>query len=155
MSKMQVAIRTAGAEDLEAVLELLLVQLHEHHTPISRERLRAGIEAWLSNPSRGLILVAQHDSRIVGVSCVDFMWPLEHGGLGGWLEELYVVPEYRKQGVGTQLLEATLSQCARLGCSAIDLEVEAGHARVESLYERFGFELLDSRRRWVKKLEST
>jgi len=34
---------------------------------------------------------------------------------------------------------------------AIDLEVDADHVRVESLYQRFGFRPL-SRSRWARKL---
>jgi GNAT superfamily N-acetyltransferase len=79
---------------------------------------------------------------------------LEHGGLGGWLEELYVVPEFRGAGLGSQLLEATIQECAQRGCQALDLEVESDHERVETLYQRFGFTPLPTRRRWVRKLQT-
>lgn len=147
-----VNITTAVEEDLQPVVDLLLVQLHEHRIPISRADLAMGVNAWLQDDRRGLILVAKSGSRAIGVSCVDFMWPLEHGGLAGWLEELYVLPEFRNAGVGSMLLEATLKECTARGCRALDLEVESDHVRVEGLYHRFGFTPIHSRRRWVKKL---
>jgi GNAT superfamily N-acetyltransferase len=148
-----IEFRSARPSDLDQIVELLLVQLHEHGIPITPESLRGAVAAWLEDGRRGLIMVAAREPLLVGVACVDFMWPLEHGGLGGWLEELYVRPECRGSGVGSKLLEATLEACARLGCRALDLEVESDHGRVEALYRRFGFTPLFSRRRWVRRLQ--
>jgi len=82
---------------------------------------------------------------------VSFIWALEHGGHAGWLEELYVVPEHRIGGVGTQLLKAIIAAAEAAGCAALDLEIDSNHERVRSLYERQGFTALP-RSRVVKKL---
>src|SRR5689334_3874497 len=122
MPRMSAEIRLAHVDDLESVVDLLLIQLHEHGIPILSEQLRQGVVAWFERPERGLILVSVVAARIIGIACVDFMWPLEHGGMGGWLEELYVRPEFRNQGIGSRLLAATFTECKRLGCLALDLE---------------------------------
>src|SRR5688572_11531214 len=96
-STLPIEIRPARPADREQAVELLLVQLHEHGIPITREALRNGVVAWLEESSRGLIMVASSNEALVGLACVDFMWPLEHGGLAGWLEEFYVCPEFRGQ----------------------------------------------------------
>jgi ribosomal protein S18 acetylase RimI-like enzyme len=88
---------------------------------------------------------------VVGVAYLSFVWALEHGGRAAWLEELYVVPWLRDQGIGTQLLHAVLEHAALQGCVAVDLEVDAGHTRAARLYAREGFLPL-GRARWVKKL---
>ena len=82
---------------------------------------------------------------------MSFIWALEHGGQAGWLEELYVVPELRAGGVGTRLLEAVIAAAEASGCTALDLEIDSGHERVRSLYERAGFSALP-RSRVVKKM---
>jgi ribosomal protein S18 acetylase RimI-like enzyme len=87
----------------------------------------------------------------IGVAYVSFMWALEHGGHAGWLEELYVMPEYRTGRVGTQLLRAVIVAAEAAGCAALDLEIDSDHERVRSLYERHGFTALP-RSRVVKKL---
>jgi GNAT superfamily N-acetyltransferase len=82
---------------------------------------------------------------------VAFTWTLEHCGKSAWLDELYVVPEYRGKGIGAALLRAALEAAQRSGCAAVDLEVDEAHARAENLYVQAGFRPL-GRSRWVKKI---
>jgi len=82
---------------------------------------------------------------------VAFTWTLEHGGKSAWLDELYVVPEYRGKGIGAALLRAALEAAQRSGCAAVDLEVDEARARAENLYVQAGFRPL-GRSRWVKKI---
>jgi GNAT superfamily N-acetyltransferase len=79
------------------------------------------------------------------------VWTLEHGGAAVWLDELFVAPAQRGQGIGTALLREAVAWAEAQGLHAIDLEVEESRARVESLYRREGF-APHTRRRWVKKL---
>ena len=150
---MKFPIRLATIEDVDQLVELIHIQLVEHHVQIFPSDLRRGIEAVLFNDQRGIILVALQESEIVGAACVSFLWPLEYGGLAAWLEELYVIPPCREHGLGSELLQSTMQECARRGCAALDLEVEEDHLRVENLYRRFGFKPIHSRRRWVKILQ--
>jgi GNAT superfamily N-acetyltransferase len=73
------------------------------------------------------------------------------GGRSAWLEELYVVPDERNRGVGAAMLAAVLEEVAAAGAAAVDLEVEALHARAAHLYQRAGFAPL-ARARWVRPL---
>ena len=144
-------IRRAGSADAASIQRLLAVQLAEHHIDISAEALANAIHGVLDVPRRGFFLVALRDGLCIGVAYVSFIWALEHGGQAGWLEELYVVPEHRTGGVGTQLLEAVIAAATASGCAALDLEIDRDHERVRSLYERQGFSQLP-RSRVVKRL---
>lgn len=141
----------ATSEHRSELARLLAVQLREHRVPIPEDSLREAIDGVLADPARGFFMVLELDQRIVGAAYVSFVWALEHGGRAGWLEELYVEPDHRADGLGTSLLRAVLSECRSLGCAAVDLEIDADHARVCSLYERHDFEALP-RRRLVKRL---
>jgi ribosomal protein S18 acetylase RimI-like enzyme len=148
---MNTLIRRAGADDAADIQRLLAVQLAEHRIDISAGRLASSINGVLDVPQRGFFLLALRDSVCIGVAYVSFMWALEHGGHAGWLEELYVMPEYRTGRVGTQLLRAVIVAAEAAGCAALDLEIDSDHERVRSLYERHGFTALP-RSRVVKKL---
>jgi GNAT superfamily N-acetyltransferase len=93
-------------------------------------------------------MLAEDGDVAIGVAYLSFTWTLEHGGKSAWLEELYVVPERRGAGVGTQLLERTLGEARARGCHAVDVEVEASHARAAKLYARAGFRM-HTRTGWV------
>jgi GNAT superfamily N-acetyltransferase len=146
-----VTIRRAGPERAADIRRLLAVQLAEHGIAIGGEALSAAVDGVIDVPKRGFFLVALREGACIGVAYVSFIWALEHGGHAGWLEELYVMPEHREGGVGTQLLEAVIAAARAAGCAALDLEIDSAHERVRSLYERHGFTALP-RGRVVKKL---
>jgi GNAT superfamily N-acetyltransferase len=141
-----------SSEHLGDILRLLSIHLREHHVEVSEPELGAAVRGVIQDPGRGLILVVYLDRRCAGVAYVSFVWTLEHSGRSAWLEELYVDPEFRNAGIGTDLLRAVLTECESFGCAALDLEIDADHERARSLYERHGFEALP-RRRLVKRLQ--
>ncbi len=64
--------------------------------------------------------------------------PQNPGPVEGYLAHLYIRPEWRRRGVGTALMEATLAGARRLRLGRVRLHAtEEGRA----LYERLGFKL--------------
>jgi GNAT superfamily N-acetyltransferase len=147
---MRVRIEAASEETLDAVLALLGAQYAEHDIHLPAGTLRDATRVLLGDPRRGAILVAC-DPEPIGLAVLAFTWTLEHGGLVAWLDELFVIPARRGDGVGQQLLERALELAREAACRAVELEVDIGHARAEHLYGRAGFTRL-SRRRWSKPL---
>ena len=133
------------------MVELLAAQLGEHSLAPAQAALEAAAAALIAEPRLGRIFVAESGGRIVGVAAMSWSFSLEHGGRAAWLDELYVVPEQRGSGIGTMLLEAARATARAGGALAMDLEVEAGHERVSSLYERHGFSR-HRRQRWFARL---
>jgi len=146
------SIASATTGDCDECARLLAEHLGEHGIEASAGALSSVLEKVVGDSARGFVLVAQDESRIVGVAYVATILSMEHGCLVGWLEELYVTPDLRSQGIGTALLTAILERASRMDILAIDLEVDSGHRRAESLYRKFGFRPLD-RSRWVRKLQ--
>ena len=146
-----VVIVPARAVDREHVIELLAQQLAEHHIATARDSIAAAVDGMTADARRGFVLVAREGATVIGVAYVSFTWTLEHGGQSCWLEELYVVPQRRGQGVGATLLAAVLERARSAGCAAVDLEIDDEHGRAANLYARHGFRPL-TRRRWVRDL---
>lgn len=146
-----IEIRRATPDDLLAVAELLEAQFREHAIPISRPDLEFAAEGLLRIPERGAVIAAFHQGTMVGVACLAYTWTLEHGGAVAWLDETYVLPAMRGRGIGGELLGEAVATAYAAGCLALDLEVDASHARAEHLYERHGFRPL-RRRRWSRPL---
>jgi len=144
-------IRPALPDDLEDLVFLLENQFQEHRIPFETGELSKAFKELLNREELGLVLVALQQDQIIGFAAISLAWTLEHGGKTAWLDELYLLPEYREGGLGSKLLEAVIAETRQLGCLAIDLEVEQEHFRAENLYKRFGFEKLQ-RSRWAKML---
>ena len=151
MSSSGIRVAPAAAAERSIVADLMTRQLAEHEILISPEALLAAIDGVLLDERRGLMLLAKHDRLAVGVAYVSFTWSLEHGGKSSWLEELYVLPEWRSRGIGASMLSAAIEEARLRGCAAVDLEVESAHERAAHLYARSGF-TRHARTRWVKKL---
>jgi GNAT superfamily N-acetyltransferase len=148
-----VEIGPAGVGERDEVLALLAAQLAEHAIDLPPARLAEAVDGVLADPRRGVLLLARDAGGAVGVAYLSFTWALEHGGRVGWLEELYVVPAARERGIGGALLDAVLATARAAGCAAIDLEVDAAHARAARLYERRGFGQL-TRTRFALRLRA-
>jgi GNAT superfamily N-acetyltransferase len=150
MQTFSIALATVG--DCHACAELLVEQLSEHGVDASTERLTGVLKTVVTDGSRGFILLARDDQKIVGVAYVATLLSAEHCGLVAWLEELYVTPAIRSRGIGTALVTAVLKRAREVGIVAIDLEIDADHHRAESLYRRLDFRPL-KRSRWVRALK--
>lgn len=146
-----ITVELATHADRGDVLDLLARQFAEHDIHLGSDKLGHAIDGLLDEPRRGRILVARLGERIVGIAAMSYIWTLEHGAQTCWLDELYVEPDLRERKIGTQLLHTAYERAEADGCIAMDLEVEAGHARAANLYLREGF-WAHSRARFVRLL---
>lgn len=81
---------------------------------------------------RSEYLVAWRGAEPVGHVCVEWCDPPE-------LQDLWVLPERRSQGIGTALVAAVEARVARRGHDAVRLTVSVGNAGAARLYERLGY----------------
>lgn len=100
------------------------------------KRIRKSILYHVVNDS---LLVAYEDD-IVGF----VMFSIEDGGYEqdrrrGLIENLFVSPDYRNDGIGSALLEAAESQLREDGVEAITLEVLVQNERAREFYARHGY----------------
>jgi [ribosomal protein S18]-alanine N-acetyltransferase len=67
------------------------------------------------------------------------------------INNLAVLPEFRRRGVASALLTRALAQGAALGATRATLEVRQSNETARSLYERFGFSVAGIRRAYYSK----
>ena len=136
----ELQIRFVSHRDVGDVTALLEAQLREHQMTPATDALREALRTVIDNPRYGFILLAAGpDNVAVGVAYASSLLSFEHGGVSGWVEELYVTPAWRGQGIGSRLLENVIGTAKELGWRALDLEVDATHERAIALYQRYHF----------------
>lgn len=129
-----VAISPVSEEDIRLLdLHLMSARPEKH-----RERIRVQREG------HGVYLVARHGGVPVGHLLL--LWIGAHlepmaSQLRGCphIEDLYVHPVYRSQGVGSRLLAVAESLAEERGYGRVGLGVGIDNPRARSLYERTGF----------------
>ena len=140
-------IRLLKIEEIDGAVDLLIGQLHEHGSDTDSGRVRSVIEQIIHDDRLGFVLVATGGNRkLIGVALGCTFLGDEHGGKSGWLEELYVLPEFRSHGSGALLLAEFIRIAESRSWRAIDVEVDSRHVRAASLYKRLGFEPLERSR---------
>ena len=83
------------------------------------------------------VLVARSEGQILGVAILAYRPNILAGTLFASIEDLYVRPEARRQGVGTDLLKAANERCVALKISYVEVQVEDETAG--SFYTSLGY----------------
>jgi ribosomal protein S18 acetylase RimI-like enzyme len=142
-----VTFRDATADDLDALAALHAAFFREEGYPLDETRARAAIAELLANRSLGRIAIA---GERAGYFVLGYGYSLEFHGRDAFLDELYVIPAARGQGLGRAALRYAEEMCREDGIRALHLEVEHGKPDTYRLYEDTGFE--DHSRHLMTKL---
>jgi len=145
-------VRAATREDVAAIaagVEQLLVELGGSKP--ARAELESEIEAALADPAIGATLVAEAEGEIVGVLSASWQRALHVPGRYATIQDLWVDPARRSDGVGAALVDELADLCKAQGV----VRIEVGLPResfdairaTEAFYERNGFEQLGPRMR--------
>ncbi len=87
----------------------------------------------------GYILEAQTGVG-AGYALVAKTFSQEAGGVTWWLDELFILPEYRSHGLGREFFQHLEEQAKQEGVCRIRLEVEEENQRAVQLYQKIGFQ---------------
>ncbi len=86
--------------------------------------------------------IIEHDGETAGYGLVILFYSNEVGGLCGLLDEIYILPQFRGEGLGSSYLDEIASA---LNEDIIGLRLEACYSneRALKLYEDMGFKTLN------------
>jgi GNAT superfamily N-acetyltransferase len=135
---MNASIRAATAGDLETLVWLMRDFYREDGDPFAETDSRAAFGALLADPSLGGIWIAQDEPTAVGYVALTLGFSMEFGGRDAFIDDLYVVPSHRGQGIGHALIAACEGACKDLGIRALHLAVRPANPAA-FLYRRLGF----------------
>jgi ribosomal-protein-alanine N-acetyltransferase len=122
--------------------DVLAIEAASFTNPWTREMYMAELE----NPGGSYCFLARtSDGQVVGFCSFWRVVDELH------INNLAVLPEHRRAGVATALLERVFSEGARLGAVRATLEVRRSNDPARILYERFGFTVAGTRRAYYTK----
>ncbi len=133
-------VRAANAADVPALLALVRRYWEfEGLTDFQALRIETLLQRLIAEPARGAVFIATSAAAPVGYLVLVYVLSLEHGGLMGEIDELYVEPAARAQGSGAALLAAAEAELRARRGVRLQLQLAAGNAAARSFYERRGF----------------
>jgi GNAT superfamily N-acetyltransferase len=123
----------------EALLADFVMDLYADELgAMTKAKVRRTIRQLRRHPDQGQIIMFTVRRQVVGYAILIHFWSNEYSGTVLMLDELYVVPAYRSQGIATSFINYVFKRRIR-GCVGMELEVVPTNQRAYTLYRRLGF----------------
>jgi GNAT superfamily N-acetyltransferase len=140
-------IRTAEERDVAEMVEMAhefethLIALDDSlmQSPPPKETFRKFLEMGFRDPKHHII-VAEEDGRLVGMADFWIYPEFLHGGLVGYLNNLFVRDGRRGRGLGKALIRELMDEARRRGMVAIHVPVKPKNVRAKKLYAEMGID---------------
>ena len=139
-----IKLRKAVPADAEQIFTMLQASAREQGFPdevvVTVEDLRS--DGFGPRP-RFEVLMAELDGRPAGMALYFFTYSTWVSRLGLYLEDLYILPEDRRHGVGRALLRHLGHIAREQGCRRFQWVVHRENAKAIALYKALGAQTLD------------
>jgi ribosomal protein S18 acetylase RimI-like enzyme len=135
-----IAVRQAGARDVPTLTDLMAEFYGESSYPLDRAWAAHAFEDLLKDPSRGMVWLLEMDGAPVGHVVLSLRFAMEFGGSLAYIDDLFVKPEFRRQGLARLGLDVLLEECRRRDCRAVHVEVAPDNVAANGLYRSVGMQ---------------
>lgn len=132
-------LRRAQPADAAVVAQLLWDFNTEFDTSVPDQPSLAHRFAGLLGRDDVVVFLAEIAARAVGFAYVTYRPSPYFDGPVAQLEELYLQPDRRDQGIGTMLLKAVLNDARRRDAGEMHINVDEIDTDTRRFYERHGF----------------
>jgi ribosomal protein S18 acetylase RimI-like enzyme len=135
-------IRLAGTEDTDSLVEFnQAMALETEGKKLDSGILRSGVAAVFNDSEKGFYAVAETGGEIVGGLMVTYEWSDWRNSWFWWIQSVYILPEYRGQGIYRLLYEYVKRKAAEAkDVCGFRLYVEKENERAQKVYEKLGME---------------
>lgn len=137
-------IRDLKQEDRESYLKMAHDFYHSPAVlhPVPDSYFEKTFEECMNEGTYAQGFILEYEGNLAGYGLISKTFSQEAGGYVYWLEELYILEEYRSKGLGSEFF-TYVEEHKEEGVTRFRLEVEEDNTRAVALYERLGYKPLD------------
>lgn len=137
-------IRELKQEDRELYLKMAHDFYHSPAVlhPVPDSYFERTFEECINGGTYVRAFILEYDGQPAGYGLIAKTFSQEAGGYVYWLEELYILEEFRSKGLGSEFF-AYVEEHKEEGVLRFRLEVEEDNTRAAALYERLGYKPLN------------
>lgn len=144
MNADKINVRRAKTTDLEDIIHLikLLAEFDQSlaYLKINKDELR---EALFAEQPKTNALLAEYDGKIVGIATYYSTYSTFITKPGMWLDDLYIMENYRNLGIGKALIEELRLIAKQNHCGRIDWMVARDNKNGIEFYEKLGAKIFE------------
>jgi GNAT superfamily N-acetyltransferase len=140
----EITVRRADAEDAPTVINLLkaLAEYEKLIPPDAAGEERLTAEMASANPRFEAFLV-ENDHKAIGYAIVFETYGTFMAKSKLYLEDLFILPEYRGMGAGKTLFQAMIEQARRRGCAKLEWTALYWNTTAHAFYHKMGGRRID------------
>jgi ribosomal protein S18 acetylase RimI-like enzyme len=140
MEEILIRIRNSEENDTSLIQSFMkaLYEESKYDRKITQDNMKSTFSALKDDSNRGNILVIEKDDEIIGYAIVINYWSNEYGGNILHLDEIYIIPSNRHQGVGSQFMRYLIDSHFN-NAVMIQIEVTKINQAPAKLYHKLGF----------------
>ena len=141
LTERNLRIEPATVEDLSVLTTFISDLMEEQPDFVSDEAAHAkGIQLILESPSKGRIFVLRDDEDILGMVNILFTITTALGGCAALMEDVIIHPQYRRQGLGSLMLDYAVAFAVEKDFKRITLLADAQDEKSQSFFQNKGFD---------------
>jgi len=135
-----VQIRMATEENREVIADFQIKMAREtEDLVLEKETLHEGVMHVLRDAEKGKYFIAEDDGKVVASLLITFEWSDWRNKWVLWIQSVYVLPEYRKQGVFKNMYAHIKKWAANDNqVAGIRLYVDKTNRRAINVYSKLG-----------------
>jgi len=134
-----IIIRRANQSDASSIVDFQLKMAWEtEQMTLDPEKVTKGVKAVFEVPSRGQYYVAETTGKVVSSLLITYEWSDWRNCNVWWFQSVYVVPEFRRQGIFRKMYMHVRELSEENGVAGLRLYVETNNERARRTYEALG-----------------
>lgn len=137
---MDIGFQNASLQDLPQLLEWMRQNYTADRIEFNPDVARSAWLEVLNHEELGRAWIIEYGKLQVGYAVLSFGFSLQYKGRDAYLDELYIGPDFRDQGIGKAAMNFLEDYCRSQGIQAIHLEVSRQNVRAQNLYRKVGFQ---------------
>lgn len=139
-------VREATRADIDLICALIDEHAaYEDHAPLRHDPQRMAEHLFGAQPKAWVLIAHPAGDPSAAAGFAFCWWTLSswEGEPGIWLDDLFVRPEYRRQGLAAELMEALAARTR----GRVEWEMQSGNPKGEAFYADLGADVVDG---WVQ-----
>lgn len=144
MTEQKAVLRQASSREIPILLGFIKSYYKLESIVFFEDKVHKALIELINSNNIGRVWLIYLNNKAIGYIVLCFSYSLVSFGQDGMIDEFYIDDEYRKKGIGTQILNIVMKNSKKLGLNCLYLEISKNNIAAQTLYEKLNFKVRDN-----------